>query len=206
MRTAFAVAIAASLLAGAPALAADIDWNKVDQALGKKGADQPGDVHKYGLPRSDLHVTVDGVVIKPSLALGGWLAFHPMGSGAMVMGDLVLTEREINPVMSKLLSGGITITAVHNHLLRTQPATFYMHVAGQGDPIKLATAFHDALSASATPFTSPAAAPPPERWRPHPLSISTKNGSKRFWGGKEASTAACSSSAFLVLTPSTMPG
>jgi hypothetical protein len=84
-----------------------------------------------------------------------------MGSDAMVMGDLVLTEQEINPVMSKLLSGGITITAVHNHLLRTQPATFYMHVSGRGDPIKLAAAFHDALSASGTPFTSPAAAPQP---------------------------------------------
>jgi hypothetical protein len=162
MRTALAVAIAGSLLAGAPpALAADTDWSKVDQALGKKGADQPGDVHKYGLPRSDLHVTVDGVAIKPSLALGGWLAFHEVGTDAMVMGDLVLTEQEINPVMSKLLSSGITVTAVHNHLLRAQPATFYMHVAGRGDAVKLATSLHDALGASATPLTSPAAAPQP---------------------------------------------
>jgi hypothetical protein len=133
----------------------------VDQAFGKTGADQPGDVHKYALPRSDLQVTVDGVVIKPSLALGGWLAFHPMGADAMVMGDLVLTEQEINPVMTRLLGGGITVTAVHNHLLRTQPPTFYMHIAGRGDPIRLATSLHDALSASGTPFTSPASAPQP---------------------------------------------
>jgi hypothetical protein len=117
-------------------------------------------VHKYGLPRTDLHVTLDGVVIKPTLALGGWLAFKSMGTDAMVMGDLVLAEDEINPVMAKLLAGGVTVTAVHNHLLRAQPATFYMHVAGQGDPVKLAAAIHDALGASKTPFgaATPAAA------------------------------------------------
>ena len=136
-----------------------MDWSKVDQALGKTGADQPGDVHKYGLPRTDLHVTVDGVAIKPALALGGWLAFKPMGNSAMVMGDLVLAEDEINPVMAKLLASGITVTAVHNHLLRAQPATFYMHVNGQGDPVKLAAALHGALSASKTPLGGPAAPP-----------------------------------------------
>jgi hypothetical protein len=114
-------------------------------------------VHKYGLPRTDLHVTVDGVALRPALALGGWLAFSSMGAQAMVMGDLVLTEEEINPVMAKLLAGGITVTAVHNHLLRAQPATFYMHVAGQGDPVTLAAALHDSLAAgSKTPFGAPA--------------------------------------------------
>jgi Domain of Unknown Function (DUF1259) len=153
MRIACAGLLAGYLLAiAAPASATDIDWTKVDQALGKSGSDQPGGVHKYGLPRTDLHVMLDGVAIKPSLALGGWLAFRPMGDGAMVMGDLVLTEQEINPVMAKLLAGGITVTAVHNHLLRAQPATFYMHVAGQGDGVKLASALHDALGTSATPF------------------------------------------------------
>jgi hypothetical protein len=117
-----------------------------------------GDVHRYGFPRSDLHVTVDGVTLLPALALGGWLAFKPDGDGAMVMGDLVLTEDEINPVMSKILAGGIAVTAVHNHLLRAQPATFYMHVAGQGDAVRLATTLHDALAASRTPLTTSAAA------------------------------------------------
>jgi hypothetical protein len=157
MRAAYAAVFAGSLLAAAPTLAADMDWSKVDQALGTAGADQPGDIHKYGLPRTDLHVTVDGLAIKPALALGGWLAFKPMDGGAMVMGDLVLIESEINPVLTKLLASGITVTAVHNHLLRAQPATFYMHVAGHGDPVKLATALHDALGASTTPFGTAAA-------------------------------------------------
>ena len=97
------------------------------------------------------------MAIKPALALGSWLAFKPMGTGAMVMGDLVLTEDEINPVMAKLLAGGVAVTAVHNHLLRAQPPTFYMHVNGEGDPVKLATTLHDALAASKTPFAAPAA-------------------------------------------------
>jgi hypothetical protein len=148
------------LTAALPASAAEIDWSKVDQALGKTGTAQPGEVHKYGLPRTDMHVTLDGVAIKPALALGGWLAFKPMGETTMVMGDLVMAEDEINPVMAKLLASGIAVTAVHNHLLRAQPATFYMHVAGQGDPVELATAIHEALGASKTPFGPPPAAAP----------------------------------------------
>jgi hypothetical protein len=139
-------AVLTSLLA-LPAMAADVDWNKVDQILGRKGTIQPDDVHRYGLPRTDLQVTLDGVPIKPALALGGWLAFKMTGSDTMVMGDLVLTEQEINPVMTRLLADQISVTAVHNHLLRAQPATFYMHVLGHGDPIKLATSLHDALTA-----------------------------------------------------------
>jgi len=145
-----------TLSAGAGA--ADIDWNKVDQAIGKPGTNQPGGVHKYGLPRSDLKITVDGVAIKPTFALGSWIAFIPMGSGAMFMGDLVLTEAEISPVMKRLMDDGIEITAVHNHLLRTSPAVFYMHVGGQGDPVKLAQTLHAGLALSQTPFTAP---PPP---------------------------------------------
>jgi hypothetical protein len=140
-----------------PALAnaADIDWKKVDAALGKTAA-VSGEVHRYGLPRSDLHVTLDGVTIKPALALGGWVAFAPMHGETMVMGDLVLLESEITPVMTKLLDGGLDITAVHNHILRASPATFYMHVGGHGDPEKMATVIHSALSsASKTPFDSP---------------------------------------------------
>ena len=140
--------------------AQEIDWQKVDDALGRKPA-VSGDVRRYGFPRTDLTVTLDGVTIKPALALGGWVAFKPMHGEAMVMGDLVLLETEINPVMLKLIEGGLEITAVHNHLLRASPATFYMHVGGHGDPAKMAVVIHDALSASKTPLATPAAATPP---------------------------------------------
>lgn len=143
------------------ARAADIDWNKVDAALGKSAA-VSGEVHRYGLPRSDLHVTLDGVAIKPALALGGWVAFAPMHGEAMLMGDLVLLESEITPVMTKLLDGGLDITAIHNHILRASPATFYMHVGGHGDPEKMASVIRAALSsASRTPFDPPATATGP---------------------------------------------
>jgi hypothetical protein len=146
------------------AQAQDIDWQKVDDALGRKPA-VSGDVHRYGFPRSDLSVTLDGVTIKPGLALGGWVAFKPMHGEAMVMGDLVLLESEVNPVMLKMIEGGLDITAVHNHLLRASPATFYMHIGGHGDPAKMAAVIRDALAASKTPLSMPvsttAAAPPP---------------------------------------------
>jgi hypothetical protein len=140
--------------------AQEVDWQKVDDALGRKPA-VSGDVHRYGFPRTDLTVTLDGVTIKPALALGGWVAFKPMHGEAMVMGDLVLLESEVNPVMLKMIEGGLDITAVHNHLLRASPATFYMHVGGHGDPIKMATVIRDALAVSKTPMTAPAAASPP---------------------------------------------
>jgi len=142
--------------------AQEINWQKVDDALGRKPA-VSADVRHYGFPRSDLTVTLDGVTIKPALALGGWVAFKPMHSEAMVMGDLVLLESEINPVMLKMIEGGLDITAVHNHLLRASPATFYMHVGGHGDPAKMAAVIHDALAVSKTPLSMPAAAaaPPP---------------------------------------------
>src|SRR6266446_7558119 len=136
--------------------AQEIDWQKVDDALGRKPA-VSGDVHRYGFPRTDLTVTLDGVTIKPALALGGWVAFKPMHGEAMVMGDLVLLETEINPVMAKLIENGIEITAVHNHVLRATPLTFYMHIGGQGDPVKLATAIRAGLAESKTPLTPPAA-------------------------------------------------
>jgi hypothetical protein len=147
------------LASAVPAYAQDIDWQKVDATLGRKPA-VSGDVHRYGFPRTDLAVTLEGVTIKPAFALGGWVAFKPMHSEVMVMGDLVLLETEINPVMAKLVEGGLEITAVHNHLLRANPATFYMHVGGHGDPTKMATAIHDALAVSKTPLTAPTAAAP----------------------------------------------
>jgi Domain of Unknown Function (DUF1259) len=130
---------------------AQTDWSSVDTILTRKGA-VSGDVHRYGLPRSDLNVSLDGVAIKPGFALGGWVAFEPMGDKSMMMGDLVLTEPEINPVMSKLLSEGLQVTALHNHLLRANPPTFYMHVAGTGDPAQLARLVRTALEDSKTPF------------------------------------------------------
>ena len=138
------------------------NWASVDQALGRPGAVQAGDVHRYSFPRSDLAVTLDGIRIKPALALGSWLAFRDMGSSAEVMGDLVLTQDEVNPVLSRLLEGGLTITALHNHLLRSTPDTMYMHVHGSGDAVKLATALRQALGASKTPTGAPAPAGPPE--------------------------------------------
>src|SRR5262245_38676476 len=154
----FTLAVA---ILGSTATAQNVDWQKVDAAMGRKAA-VTGDVHRYGFPRTDLSVTLDSVTIKPALALGGWVAFKPVHDGAMVMGDLVLLETEINPVMTKLIEGGVEVTAVHNHLLRANPATFYMHVGGHGDPAKLASAIHDALSTSKTPLSSaPAAATPP---------------------------------------------
>ena len=156
MRIAPAVMIAATL-------SRHRRWPRPGLEQGRSGArsirrGDARDVHRYGFPRSDLHVTVDGVTLLPAFALGGWLAFKAEGDGAMVMGDLVLTEDEINPVMSKLLAGGMAVTAVHNHLLRAQPATFYMHVDGHGDASALATTLHDALAASHTPLAAPAAA------------------------------------------------
>ena len=141
--------------------AQDVDWQKVDETQGRKPA-VSGDVHRYGFPRTDLTVTLDGVTIKPALALGGWIAFKPAHGEVMIMGDLVLLDTEVNPVMANMIAGGIEITAVHNHLLRANPETFYMHVAGHGDPVKLATVIRNALAESKTPLTiAPPTSPPP---------------------------------------------
>jgi Domain of Unknown Function (DUF1259) len=146
--------VAAALLA-TPAIAAEPDWNQVGQALGKSGGVQAGGVYRVGFPRTDLKVSLDGVALRPGFALGGWVAFQPMGAEAMVMGDLVLTQDEVNPVMRKLEEGGIEISALHNHLLRAEPMTLYMHVQGHGDPVKLASALHAGLALSKTPFAPP---------------------------------------------------
>jgi hypothetical protein len=148
------LAVCAFTTIGTPVHAQNIDWKKVDEAAGRTGA-VTGDVHRYGFPRSDLQVTLDGVSIKPALALGGWAAFKPAHGGAMVMGDLVLLESEITPVMTRLIEGGVAVTAVHNHLLRASPATFYMHIGGHGDPVKMIAAVRSALEASKTPLTPP---------------------------------------------------
>src|SRR5260221_9570272 len=164
------------------AAAADIDWGKVDQALGKPGTNQPGGVHKYGLPRSDLKITVDGVAIKPTLALGSWIAFIPSGNGAMFMGDLVLTDTEVSPVMKRLIDGGIEITAVHNHLLRTSPAVFYMHVGGHGDPVQLAETLRAGLALTHTPIGPAPVSVPSAPSAPLDLGTAAVDGALGFKG------------------------
>lgn len=135
-------------------------WQLVDEGLGTGGTTQPDGVRRYSFPRTDLQVQLDGVEIKPSLALGSWLAFKPMGEHVMVMGDLVLTHEEVNPVITELLNGGIKVTALHNHLLRSSPATMYLHVEGHGDPWDLSVALGKALAQSATPLVkTPNSAP-----------------------------------------------
>ncbi|HET7205973.1 MAG TPA: DUF1259 domain-containing protein [Terriglobales bacterium] len=127
------------------------EWKAVEQALGRPGQMQPGGIIKFSLPRKDLHVTLNGVDIKPALALGSWLAFARHGNEAMVMGDLVLTQDEVEPVMTKLQEGGIQQSALHNHLLGESPRVMYMHVAGHGNAEKMAAALHEALSLTKTP-------------------------------------------------------
>jgi hypothetical protein len=140
------------------ARAADPDWKAVEQALGKPGQLQPGDVFRVGMPRADLAVTVKGVPVKAAFALGSYAAFKQTGDRAMVMGDLVLLDQEVPAVMSGLLGGGLEVTAVHNHLNEMSPHVMYMHYEGHGDAIQLAKALRQALSASGTPLgVAPAA-------------------------------------------------
>jgi hypothetical protein len=164
--------VAVGFIAGfsASAIAADDNWSRVGEVLGKTGTEMPGGIYRVGLPRTDLKATLDGVELKPGFALGGWLAFEKIGKESMAMGDLVLTSEEVGPVMAKLVAEEIEVTALHNHLLRNQPFTMYMHVLGRGDPVKLAAALHDALAESKTPLapavsgtSQPAAAPPPQQ-------------------------------------------
>jgi len=137
-----------------------LDTKKIDAIIGRSGEMKDG-VYKIGLPRTDLKVRADGVDIKPGLALGSWMAFERTGNHAMVMGDLVLLESEVNPVVSKLEENGIEISAIHTHILNEQPRVMYMHYMGHGDEEKLARAMKDALSLSGTPMgPAPAGAPP----------------------------------------------
>jgi hypothetical protein len=148
-----AIAFAAVMVSSTSA--ADPEWMKsVGETLGKSGTAMPGGIYRVGLPRTDLKVTLDGVEVKPALALGSWLAFKKAGNSGMVMGDLVLLVSEVTPVMTKLEDAGIEVTALHNHLLRNEPFTMYMHVLGHGDPVKLAAALHAALAESKTPLES----------------------------------------------------
>ena len=134
-------------------------WKSVEDALGRHGTALPGNVYKFGLPRADMHVTVQGVAIQPALALGSWLAFKRVSGGAIVMGDLVLLENEVEPVMLKLQQAGIEQTGLHNHVLNESPRVMYMHVSGHGDSVQLARSLHDALALTGTPAPAPPAPP-----------------------------------------------
>jgi biotin operon repressor len=133
-------------------------WQSVDQALGRSGQQQADGAYKFGLPRGDLNVTVAGVQVKPALALGSWLAFSSSGPGAMVMGDLVLTEDEVSPVMAALQENGIQVTALHNHVLHETPRVMYMHIEGHGDAVQLATSMKKVVALTKTPPPAPPAA------------------------------------------------
>lgn len=152
----FAALIVAVCLSGV-AYAATPDWKAVEQALGKPGQLQPGDVFRIGMPRTDLSVTVKGVPIKAAFALGSYAAFKPVGDQVMVMGDLVLLDQEVQAVMAGLFAGGLAVTAVHNHLNEMSPHVMYMHYEGHGDAVQLAKALHQALAASGTPLSGGAA-------------------------------------------------
>jgi uncharacterized protein DUF1259 len=148
------------------ALGQELDTAGIDQALGRSGQ-KSGDVYKLSFPRTDLHVAVSTIVIKSGLALGSWAAFSGTNDKAMVMGDLVLLQGEVNPVMKKLRDAGFEITAVHNHILDETPLVMYMHYMGEGNANQLATSLHDALAVSKTPLgkpPSPPASSPSPAW------------------------------------------
>jgi hypothetical protein len=149
--------LASILVIPAAVSAQGLDTTKIDQALGRPGQ-KIGDVYKVGFPRTDLHVSVHGLAIKPGLALGSWAAFTGTEGNAMVMGDLVLLEDELNPVMEKMRSAGFEISAVHNHLIDETPHVMYMHYMGHGAASQLATSLRAALAVSKTPLEKPAAA------------------------------------------------
>jgi hypothetical protein len=152
-----AAALCAVLGAVALPAAAAFDWSQVEQVLGRSSTQQPDGVHRFSFPRTDLNVSVDAIQIEPALALGSWVAFAPMADHVMAMGDLVLTQDEIGPVMERLAAGGISMTALHNHLLRADPATMYLHIEAEGEPVAIATTLRSALEATQTPLVPPQA-------------------------------------------------
>lgn len=138
-------------------------WKPVEEAIGRPGDLLPGDVIRFNMPRKDLHVTVNGTEIRPALALGAWAAFHRVAKGAMIMGDLVLTEDEVGPVMKTLQEGGVEVTALHNHLLQESPKIMYIHMGGVGDPVKMAATVKAAVALTKTPPPGGSPAPEPDK-------------------------------------------
>ncbi|OAA92161.1 DUF1259 domain-containing protein [Clostridium ljungdahlii] len=119
-----------------------------------------GGVFKFTFPRFDLKVRIDGIIIEPDLALTSWVAFNQLENHSMMMGDLVLLENEVGPVISSLIENGIEVTGLHNHLLYESPRIMYLHIKGEGDPIKLAQGVRNALSLTSTPFNIKKQQPP----------------------------------------------
>lgn len=150
-----AVIATAQIASGQAAPQPSGDWSAVEQALGRTGAMQPGNVIKFSFPRTDLQVTAVGVVLKPAFALGSWVAFKRSGRETIAMGDLVLAETEVGPVMTRLQEGGVEQTALHNHVLGELPRIMYMHIAAHGNAAKIATSIHDALALTGTPLGVP---------------------------------------------------
>lgn len=138
-------AILAVATAGINASAQTPNWKDVDTSMGRAGTLQPDSTYRFAFPRSDMNVIVDGVKLKPALALGGWVAMKAVTGGVVAMGDLVLAEDEVTAVLTKLQQGGIEQTAVHHHVLRESPRVLYMHVHAHGDAVKIAKAIHDAI-------------------------------------------------------------
>jgi Domain of Unknown Function (DUF1259) len=152
-------ALVLALLAPAMAYATPAPYDKVDAVFGKKSQALPGNVYKYTWPRSDLHVTVNGTTIAPGLALGSWGAFTPIKDQTWVMGDLVLLQPEVGPVVERLQESNFEITGIHNHLINETPRVMYVHYMGRGDPEQLATSLRSALEQTRTPLKAIAARP-----------------------------------------------
>jgi hypothetical protein len=144
---------------GAPPSNGGPAWAAVQEALGGRGTMQAGGVLRFGFPRTDLTVMVRNVKLAPSLALGSWVAFKRSSTddSALMMGDLVLTENEVGPVMLSLQQNGVQQTALHHHVLHETPRVLYMHVEAHGDAVTIARALRVALAQSATPVPSSAA-------------------------------------------------
>src|SRR3970282_1091663 len=123
---------------GAAAPDIQMDWKALDQAMGRAGTMMAGNVYRFGMPGGDLQVTVAGVRVKPALALGSWIAFKARSGGAIAMGDLVLLESEVGPVLSRLQAGGIEQTAVHHHVLNETPRIVYVHIHAHGNALRIA--------------------------------------------------------------------
>jgi hypothetical protein len=141
---------------------ATASWSAVEQAFGRTGVPQAGDVMRFNFPRRDLKVMVGDVAVRPSLALGSWVAFKRMANGqAMAMGDLVLTADEINPVISALQQGGVEQTALHNHIIGGMPNTMYLHIRAHGKEADIARTVRRALEGTKTPLDTAAAGPAP---------------------------------------------
>jgi len=145
-----------------------VDWKAVETAMGRPSVTQAGDVHRFNFPRSDWHVTAGGVQLKPAFALGGWVAMKAASGGVVAMGDLVLSDDELNPVISKLQAGGVEQTAIHHHLVRESPAVYYTHVHAHGDPVKIAETIRSAIAVTKIPPPAPPATAPTT-----PLGIDT---------------------------------